>query len=814
MSSSNATDYTSRVTNNLRLNKRFNDRHQIRYSPYMISESPIKQSKSTAAAAKKKKTAANRDPTMSPASAAAAAQPVVLLRQEQSLRSNIGGQERNVKVFLLSSGLSNLEHLTLQRSFATFTETIATTIGSRTDEAEWGAPKLTHTFSPARSSPTWSAHFQNMHLDACEQREKLLANEANSGAGDALAVSTPIPFEDFLYSLGGPVLPAAVAAAAAIPLDQRDTPNFSTTTTTPAVRVAESGDSVVMPPESSSSATKVMVVEKNVLAVANDDEAVNDETIMNSQLVYSSSSSVSSSLMSTSPPLTASPPKPALNGASSQQQQQQQQRNCLEERVHQFRRLVARCNQGPASRSLAEQLKDLPARDIGKGTYGRVFSLRIDSQLTAAFKRIEHKHYESHEESTNEVQSEAQIALELTRSMLLNARVSCPHFLAVAAYDVTLAPLRVSRDYSVRHASTGLVDVDALRSRLHGTPGDANKEVLVASQLVSEFCEGGTLHNYLNRLIAEGDATLDQGDAVQAAEFVGALVAQLLIGVLVAASCQVSHNDLTLANVFLRLKSTEEHRCLRYEFARDEVGFGVGAVLEVPTGAHVPLLVIGDFGLASVHNWHADWRVADVYGTKHRPKERDRLQRTLPLYYYAANKAHTINFKPLPNLLLTAHGDADGHFKPLLFAGLEAELRDMATVLSCLHEMGKFGANQPPLAHLPPQPHRWSALLMRVTGDALALLSKTRPKNYVELKRFVMTFFGSEPIYANWWTRASGAVDIVTKGGGGGGDPINTCRIPTAAAGARINATLLRTLRRLPENETRHVISSQADERQ
>ena len=733
--------YSARVFNNLRLNQRFNERNRYRYSPYEMQQ---------------------QQKTPSPSLTgddAAGGTPLVLLRQEQSLRSNIGGKERNVKICMLSAGLDNVEHLALQRSFSAFTESVSVTIGSRTDEEEWGAPKIRHAFSPVRSSPTWSAHFNHMHLDAVEKRERALAEVDD--AVDALEHSTPIPLEDFfLFN---------TAAAAVAPSPVVETPELTVSTASMAAPPPPP------PPEPIAAVDNTMKLKSSYV------------------------------LLSTSPALSASPPPPAAAAEPP---------TCLEKRALEFARLVARCSGG--DRTLAENLDGLKAFAIAKGTYGSVFSLCIDSQTTAAFKRIKHKHYDSYDECTSEVQSEAQIGAALTRSMLFDARVSCPHFLAHAAYEVTMEPLRFSVDqrFSTAAAASAATTAVPLLSRLHDDDQEVVVEPRVATQIVSEYCEGGTLHQYLSSLVDAGGPGEALKDERLAEEFVGALVAQLLIGVLVAASCQVSHNDLAPGNVFVRFKHTEPDRCLRYEFPRAVSGFGVAAALDVPTGAHVPLLVLGDFGLASVHNWTTDWRVADVFGARCKPKERDRLQRTLPLYYYRGG-AHgggaalppapgpngkeerdIIKFEPLSNLLLTEQGYAWGHYKPLLFAGLDPQLRDSASILSCMHDVGKKGYSEDPERH-------WCALLLAVTTDALALLNKMRPKNYADMTRFVVTFFGTEPIYARWWKRAPAAA--AASRGGATHEPINTCRIPTVLDGARVNANLVRALRKRVQFDVKHV---------
>jgi len=812
-------EHRQRVEHNLTLSRQFNERRKSRFSPYRLPSPSERTSK-------------RRLSTVS--SVDIPEESVVLLRQEQTMRSVIGGEERNVKVLLVSAGLSSEEHFLVQRAFTAFTDEVAATIGTSVDEREFGVPNVLHTVTPKRRSPNWRSHFRNMHLDALEDRERRLLSVSSSALSSPQSLGTPVPFEKFFSLdssrayLGDAQETLATSVVDCNP-DNDETsqkpiehellspvslpPLFNQTTTMPQDSMAScvdnqhsNGDGT---PSTAADATAAaaaaaatvgvttharerqstpMIVGSSVDSPATTKTVVK-HTDVEAALATAAATAVkplsrfSSWLLRSLSPTSAPPPPNSLYYTP-----------VLTRRREEFNQLVEFCAT-PCRPSLAMSLHRLHAQLIGKGTYGKVFSLHpLTLSVPLVLKRITHNYTPTHALATAEVQMEAQVLALLTQSAVFSPLVQCPHFMTVAAYDTTVQPLCFTGAKPFNeHEPNRLV------SQLSAPPLDQAQQdqVRVRTQIVSEHCPNGTLLEYLTNFLRRCDAMADQRrpllDTEQSAQFAGALVAQLLVAVTVASAAQISHNDLNLCNVFVRSATTDPGKCFAYEFPDGR------GTLCVPTGVHVPLLVVGDYGLASVHNWLDDWRIGEVYREDEgvpAPSDRDRLQMMLSLYYYARAEDVKLQHGRLRHLRLSEQLSVDyGHYRPLLFTTLNERERDFATVLSCLYEFAKLA--------LTISPHRlWCRNLFDLSKEALRQLSAQRPTTYEAQLDFVAGVFASNAVYANWLQ--SGSMNAATKA-----KCANLCHVPDHRTGKQMNEMMLRLLNSPIEPEMKHIVPSE-----
>lgn len=435
----------------------------------------------------------------------------------------------------------------------------------------------------------------------------------------------------------------------------------------------------------------------------------------------------------------------------------------------------------------SDVIKGKGARRVGNGQYASVYAIEMVGDIRPLVcKSICHVNQESIKAMDDEVKVELAVTAIFTDEFLApGSAFNVPNFCAMHGFDITMRPLQFKLDPDgfdmgddmrckiVSHDP--VTEAALLRENRSGTAELAPR---VHSQMYLENCSAGTLQEHL-RVLAGAALSRARGRLpskfIESEELalVGSVCAQVLCAIAAAGAVQVSHNDLTLNNIFVRNASTDAGSVMQYQLSSKK------HVLTVPLGRATPLVVLGDFGIASINNWYTDWRAK---ATTARSVVKPADMPTLPQRYYHAQEEYLLHRGKLTTLKLHSKARPNGYATPMVFLDLGPYERDMATFLSGINNlMTPYEAES--RAFATDSPLRWCRLLHEFSEEALALLSQMRPKCYVDQVVFIHELFRRSELFSSWL----GAPDPELR-------VANVARLPRTEEGNLINQRLLRTI--------------------
>ena len=198
--------------------------------------------------------------------------------------------------------------------------------------------------------------------------------------------------------------------------------------------------------------------------------------------------------------------------------------------------------------------------------------------------------------------------------------------------------------------------------------------------------------------------------------------------------------------------------------------------MTVPLGESIPLILVADLGLASVHNWAEDYRVDEDHLAKPNSFETKRWRcTTMLVQHYTTTPVLT----SLKTLLLPDIFDAGAytHVRPLNYVDLNEYERDMSCVLSSFYHYGKASERNNNRTNV------FCRVMWQLAERALQLLTDMRPKNVEAQVAFVSHLVAKQPRYSSWLGEPDSTRPVV-----------NRCRVPTHQEARRINRDLIACL--------------------
>lgn len=381
----------------------------------------------------------------------------------------------------------------------------------------------------------------------------------------------------------------------------------------------------------------------------------------------------------------------------------------------------------PPRRTLVRLLGERTAKLVGSGCYGQVYAFKAhDDGSALALKQTPCTWYDesdSAERVRSEMRQEAALAVALTKYLVLDDATTgyrMPNVLVSYGYEFSRAPLRFE---PVDGPTYGV-----LRAPVAAPAAEAQSDERVpTAQLVSELCVGGTLGTYLRTL------SLGTLSDAEARNVCGALVLQTLMAIVALGAADVLHLDAVLTNFFIRTKHTEPGACLQYDFGDD-------VTLTMPLGANIPLVVIGDFGLATVHDWNNDHRLRFERRCR---RSRYESHGTAIARAYTDKKTNRWRSNGGDSLLLCDPTDPFAHLRPMTFRNVDDFERDFATVLSGFYfeasKLAEFCAGA-----------YWCGFMRDFASYALRVLALHHPRDYATQRAYVVDVFRRAPYFAHW----------------------------------------------------------------
>lgn len=336
---------------------------------------------------------------------------------------------------------------------------------------------------------------------------------------------------------------------------------------------------------------------------------------------------------------------------------------------------------------------------LGAGEFAQVFAYRISNDVSVAYKKIRLSKEESRKPKVRlEVAIEGRVMSFLTDTFLQPIlftgpsppSLGCPNFIAVLRHDFGRNVVRFV-----------------------GDEADYREKDITASSLWLEMCEKTNFYDYyaVKQNVPE---PLREPLAVS-------VIGQMMMAILGCGGVGLFHNDMRMTNWLLRSRSTPKSGLLYCIPAATPDQPDV--YVRLPGEHCIPLMVVSDFGLASIEGWKNDPRVDGF--------ENCAESVAMMCNYY---KLPERNDRDLLRLSLTSNGDSYGHFRPLSFGKLQRHQRDMATILSFFEAMNTD--------------NEAVGEFQRLAGKAIDALTDIRPTSYVDQRRVVLKMFAEIPEFA------------------------------------------------------------------
>jgi hypothetical protein len=328
------------------------------------------------------------------------------------------------------------------------------------------------------------------------------------------------------------------------------------------------------------------------------------------------------------------------------------------------------------------------AEPLGSGTNATVFAVEIDGEYVACKTSVKSSSAMWDDEYHRELVIEQRVAETLTHhfvsTSLLPSDVpdnapSCPNFTALMRSDF---------DYEALAFKGG-----AVHRQLYDKP---------LSTMYTEVCRRRTLLNYISDYVGSSDEKSSKRLATS-------LAGQLMMAVLAMASIGLQHNDMRPPNILVLSYDTPEEGllyCIPRECEETEDIF-----IRLPGGKGIPLLLVSDFGTASVYNWENDVRFT--------PPAVATSKRLANLYY---SETKRVSAKTFERLYLNEHDDY-GAMESMRWTAIDNFQRDMAAVMSMFESLG-FEKESP---------RRWLLHLKEIGRCGVDALTERRPTSYTGL---------------------------------------------------------------------------------
>jgi serine/threonine protein kinase len=348
---------------------------------------------------------------------------------------------------------------------------------------------------------------------------------------------------------------------------------------------------------------------------------------------------------------------------------------------------------------------------LGVGTYAKVFSIKLEGGAYIACKNVAEKDDIEEDAATKrELIMEPRIAEFISRRLLLPAMMTCfeedaccPNFVALIKHSFS--------DKFLRKTKQGIVE------------GFSDKSV---KSMYFELCQNGTLEDFMKT------NSTPYSDS-EARKLAASMIGQMAVAVLAMASMSLSHNDLRPSNWLFTNTNTPNdglYYCLPTEDG--------DLFITLPGGANIPFLALTDFGIASVDQWDKDPRL-DYANTTNGGYGGCPI---CSIYYYrdpTDPNSVGVDHTPFKRLSLTSSGDSLGQHRPMRFSQIGEFERDFATIFSYFEEF-KGTSETPP-------ERNWTELLKKLSTLAIDKLSEKRPKEYADLRCFVVELMRDSDLF-------------------------------------------------------------------
>ena len=327
---------------------------------------------------------------------------------------------------------------------------------------------------------------------------------------------------------------------------------------------------------------------------------------------------------------------------------------------------------------------------------GNVFAFRVGDDELLACKNVADMHGTVEDnESLRETIQEGRLMAFLSEVFVIpstgtindvpRTQPSNPHFVALLRHDMTHTPLKAGKFIVADQKWTRCV-----------------------SAMYLELCQRTTVDEFIR--VNHGSK-----DDIEARRLAASLAGQIIMAILALGSASISHNDMRLTNILLFSKETPKTGL--FYFIPKTCANGADTYLRLPGGLGIPLVMVADFGVASVNKYENDPHFDHVehLGAK-----------GLAQIYYTSVEIDELKFS---RLSLTSHGDEYGHFKPMSHIDLGDFERDFATVFTFFERV------------VPDSEAPWLRYLKDIGTAAINELSAVRPKNYTEQRLFAVNLF-------------------------------------------------------------------------